>query len=158
MAAPSYGFDSMARVGNIGVALLTKHFRAEGTEVVDVTADTRWRERDVDLIVGGAMVEVKTDTHKPKNIFIELTCAGRPGCVFMSRADYWAVVFPDSGTFHWIALPELQHWICHNVGNYTPVVIRSHRKKAQWEAVGICVPVTDLKTAGVYVDTVTLHT
>lgn len=145
----SFSFSRQLAVGDVGVDLLVAHLQAHGHVIEDLTKGKAAQDRDIDLVVDGVAVEVKSDTHRMTNLFLELTCGNKPGCVFKSRADYWAYVFPREKTYYWIALPELQWWVATHMGDYQPVVIRSHRNKSLWKATGIAVPIRDLEASGI---------
>jgi|SRR5579859_232616 len=148
MSRKSFSFDKQLKVGDEGVSLLISHLTKVGHTVEDLTKGPNAQDRDIDLLVDGITVEVKSDSHKATNVFLELTCGNRPGCLFKSRADYWAIVFPKERIYYWVALPELQWWVSTHMANYKHLVIRSHRNKRLWKATGIAVPISDLFEAG----------
>lgn len=158
--AKNFDWDETIKRGELGEQLLIQHLRAQGHAVEDVSADWVWRKRDIDLLVDGQMVEVKTDSHDPKNLFLELTISGKPGCVFISRAQAWVVVYPKAAVAYWVELPYLQWWLLSHQGDYRPIVVKSHRSYADrtvnWQVVGIAVPVADLIRDGVPVRTLAL--
>lgn len=147
----SFGFHAQLRVGDVGVRRLVRTLKHDNADVTNLTKDKAYQQRDVDLIVNGLLVEVKTDTHPSENLFLELTCGDKPGCVFKSRADIWAYAFPREDLCYWISLPELQWWTALHMGDYKPVVIKSHRNKSRWKATGIAVPVAHLRLDGLVV-------
>lgn len=151
----------MKERGKAGEALLIQALQHLYREVVDVSEHPEWQKRDIDLLVDGTMVEVKTDTHVPKNLFFELTIDGKPGCVFQSRAQYWAVVFPKYHQAVLVNLPYLQWWLLHHQHQYPLKRIRSHAPKGKglryWDAFGVAIPISDLEAGGVPVFRMTLE-
>lgn len=145
----SFEWGHMLNRGAAGVAALSAYYRGEGLEVVDVTRDPRYQSCDIDLLVEDAWVEVKTDSHRPDNLFLELTSDGKPGCLFKSRATLWAVLYPAHGLFYEVPLPQLQWWAVYHALEYRPISVKSTRGKRAWTATGIAVPVSVLRRQGV---------
>lgn len=151
MSRQSFDFGTQAQVGMEGMKRIVAFLSSRGLEVVDVEKDKHWRRRDVDLIVNGRTMEVKTDLHTTGNLYLELTCDGKPGCVFKSRAEVWAYWFPVLDILLFIRLPELQHWLMEHASEYARSNIRSHRKQSSWKAHGIAVPIVHLLDADIAV-------
>jgi hypothetical protein len=148
MYVPRYGWKAKLAEGAAGVTRLVAHLEAEGHAVEDVQADKGWRKRDVDLIVNGQWVEVKTDSHAPETVFLEITCNNRPGCVFKSSADLWLYYFPSAGVAWWLVMPNLRHFLAHHAYRYPLKVIESNAGKRTWRAEGIVVPLSVLTEYG----------
>ena len=124
--------------------------RASGKTVVDLSDIPAAQTRDVDLLVDGTYVEVKSDFHTPEKIFLELTCDNRPGCVFQSRADTWLYGFPDDHIWYEFNLARLQWFCVQHVSDYPLKHIHSTRRGNRvWVATGIVVPLAELEREGV---------
>lgn len=145
-AAPprAYGWQSQVQKGALGVAQLVTRLRAAGRTVVDLAEIPDAQQRDIDLLVDGRYWEVKSDFNESPNLFFELTCDDRPGCLFQSRADSWAYGFPLKETWYLLDLPRLQWFIAQQAGHYDLKVVHSTRGGRLWTATGIAVPLADL--------------
>jgi hypothetical protein len=152
----TFGWRAQQEVGEMGVRRVSEYLQANGFYVGDVTDDASYRAQDIDLVVLGknrkrsTTVEVKTDTNKTGNIFLELVASsGRPGCVFGSRAQVWLYWLPTLGTLLYIELPRLQLWLVEHAGEYERKVVGSRRGKGAWHIEGIAVPIRQLVTDGI---------
>lgn len=146
----SFSWKEQLAVGEAGARRFTAVMRACGQNVTDVQADKWFRKRDIDLLVGEQMVEVKTDLHDTGNVFIELVGgSGKPGCIFASRADTWAYIFPLEDVFYFIRVPEMLLWLIDFSREYERKAITSHRGKQRWTVLGIAVPIKRLLEDGV---------
>jgi hypothetical protein len=154
----AYEWQRQLDIGAEGVRQVVSYLKAQGYHVEDVTEDPDYQEQDIDLRVRSPRqrkwrtVEVKHDTYKSGNIFLELvTSRGKPGCVFKSRAMTWAYLLPRLGILLWIDLPALQLWVCANATDYEPKKVTSKRGGAVWTITGIAVPWQELVSDGVAV-------
>lgn len=127
--------------------ILVNFFRKRGWRVEDVQDDKDWQRRDVDLLVNGKSTEVKTDTHKTGNLFLEISVGDKPGCVFQSRAEVWCYLFPLQNKLYLIELPKLQLWLFQNASSYRTKRVKSAQSGRVWYAEGIAVPLTTLEEA-----------
>lgn len=143
--AKRFGFAAQLERGARGVEALVTYLRAEGHEVVDLGADMEWQRRGVDLIVDGRAVEVKSDFHPAKNLYFEVSCGEKPGCIFTSRADDLYYYFPDEGVLYILPMADVQWWLATHLAEYRLITITSTRGTRTWTATGIAVPVTALK-------------
>lgn len=140
-----YSFSRQARVGRAGEREVIAWLQRSGYEVEDVTADPQWRGRDVDLILtGGVTAEIKTDTHPPEALFVELDVDGRAGYVFKTRADVLLYYFSGYRKLLWLKPADLAHWTHEHKGEFRLIEVRSRRRDSEWVAKGIVVPVADL--------------
>lgn len=146
----SYSFGAQAKYGEMGCKAVAAYFRSKGYAVEDLQGAREWQKRDIDLLVKGLTVEVKTDRYSSKAIFLEVTSHEKPGAVFKSRAEIWAYWFPGDGVLHWLALPALQWFMLKtDLSQYKHFEVDSHRGGRKWQAEGYVVPIADLKAAGV---------
>lgn len=130
----------------------------EGRSVRDVSGHWHYQRLDIDFIVDrlGA-VEVKADQHQTGNIFIEVrkrTLDGTviPGCVFKSRASYWAYLFVKDGVLALIDLPKLQQWAKDHAADYVWIRRRNRgRFDNEYWVEGYAAPLLDITTGGVSV-------
>lgn len=146
----SFSWTEQLAVGEAGERRFVSLMRSFGQPVTDLRQDTWYRKRDIDYRVGKNTVEVKTDMHSTGNVFIELVGgSGKPGCIFASRADMWAYLFPLEDTFYFIRVPELLLWLIDYSREYERKAITSHRGKRKWTVLGIAIPVKRLLEDGV---------
>lgn len=149
-----YSFAKQAAVGRRGEEVVIAWLRERGYEVEDVSASPLWRQRDVDVIVGARMAEIKTDTHSPDNLFVELTDDDKPGYLYKSRADDLLYYFPHAGKLFWLPVASLAWWVHEHANDLRRIEVRSrrHRGGSPWVSVGIAVPVQSLREAGLILE------
>ena len=155
----TYGWSAKLHEGAAGVKTVKKLLLERGFEVKDVQDQSEWQTRDVDLLVDGVTVEVKTDQYPAKNVALEVTCASGPGCLFKSRAEYWLYYFEQDKLLLWLDLRRLQ-WFVASVFDkglsYKRWRVTTIRGDRTWTAAGINVPLDDLRSAGVVMNEVDL--
>lgn len=80
-----FGWNPQLEEGRIGEEVAYRWFIHKGRTVVDVRDDPHYRRHDVDFLVDGIGVEVKTDTraHETGNLYLEFNALRR------STAHYW---------------------------------------------------------------------
>ena len=152
MKKQSFSFDTQLSIGEAGVRLAKMVLRACYPKIIDFSDQPIPQKRGIDLYVDDlGHVEVKTDMHKPKNFFLELSSDGKPGAVDRSCADYFCIIFPYARVMYLLPRPELQMWLRDNIqwidnlykGWITTV--KSHSGGRQWDAVGLVVPIRRLR-------------
>jgi len=148
----SFNFDTQLSIGEAGVRLAKMILRACYSKIIDFRDQPIPQKRGIDLYVGGlGHVEVKTDMHKPKNFFLELSSDGKPGAVDRSCADFFCIIFPQARMMYLLPRPELQMWLRDNiqwVDNLYKgwiITVKSHSKGREWDAVGLIVPIWRLQ-------------
>lgn len=146
MNARVFEWDESFRRGQDGIDRLTRYLEGQGRHVIDLSDIAPLQHREIDLIVDHDIyVEVKTDSHRPVNLFVELSAGERPGNVFQSRADIWCYLFPTHRVGYWIRLPQLQHYVALQLHRYPLKTITSRRGSSRWTVQGIAVPIADLR-------------
>lgn len=148
----SYGWSAKLREGAAGVEKVKAILTEQEYTVVDVTNDPKWQICDIDLLVNGEFVEVKTDQHEARNMAIELTVSGGPGCLFKSRARFWLYYFEREGKLYWLDLPRLQWYVTRAFYRgqvYQQWVTTSIRGDRAWTAGGVNIPIEELYREGV---------
>ena len=152
MRKQSFSFDTQLSIGEAGVRLAKMVLRAVYPHIRDLEFEWPEQERGIDLYVYElGFVEVKTDTHSPKNFFLELSSDGKPGAIDRSCADYFCIIFPYARVMYLLPRPELQMWLRDNIqwidnlykGWITTV--KSHSRGRQWNAIGLVVPIWRLQ-------------
>jgi len=154
----SYNFSAQLGMGAMGVQLAKGVLRSRYQHIEDYGEDEEMQRRGIDLYVEGlGFIEVKTDTHKPRNFFFELDVEGKPGAVDRSSADYFCVVFPEHRVIYLVPRPDLQKWLRDNLAwirRERPrwiKTIRSNESGRYWRARGVIVPrrmlMTDIKVS-----------
>lgn len=151
-----YGWQQQVDVGAQGVAAVSDFLRSHGYVVEDVSADRDWQTMDVDLRVRGKRqqrwrtVEVKHDTYTSGNLFLELSSSsGKPGCVYKSRAQWWAYWLSGLGVLLLIDLPALQLWLLEYGHVYERKTVISRRGRSTWSIEGLAIPWQELVYARV---------
>ena len=134
-------------VGRMGVHLATTILQKRYPIIEDLQSSKSMQKRGVDLFVEGlGYLEVKTDTHSPERVFLELDVGGKPGAVDRSCADYFCVLFPGYRVLYLMARAELQQWLREKyawiAGTHPDWVKTVHSKSQQstWSARGVVVP------------------
>lgn len=152
MKKQSFSFDTQLSIGEAGVRLAKMVLRAVYPKIVDLKNDSIAQKRGIDLYVDDlGYVEVKTDLHKPKNFFLELSSAGAPGAIDRSCADYFCFIFPYSKIIYLVERPYLQQWLRNNIAwvrnRYKKWIktVKSHSDWNQWDAVGLVIPIWRLQ-------------
>lgn len=140
----AYSWHSKLREGKNGCQVVIDTFRAHGLEVEDVQDDPDYRRTDIDLLVNGLEVEVKTEAWAVTNMFLELTCDTKPGALYKSQAELWAVYFQARDIILTVRLEELRAWVDTHRDNYDLKTVESRAGKRTWAATGIAVPVEHL--------------
>jgi hypothetical protein len=146
----TYNFGKMAKIGKWAVDRLTDHYDALGYTVINVEDDDFYRSLDIDLVVQGELVskdyvEVKGDTYKSGNIYIETVAnvnKNSPGCLKYTGADYIAYYMVALGFCLMIPVPELKHWIEQNESKYEQKRVQSKFDNGyKFGSRGIAVPI-----------------
>jgi len=152
MKKQSFNFDTQLSIGKAGVRLAKMVLRAHYPDIVDLEGDYVAQKRGIDLHIQGlGFVEIKTDTHKAKNFFLELNVGNKPGAIDRSCADYFCIIFPQVRVMYLLPRPELQMWLRDNIqwidNLYTGWIttVKSHNKGRQWDAIGLIVPIWRLR-------------
>lgn len=145
MGSRSYSWSSQLAMGNKGARDVRDWLVRQGHDVESVEKDKLWRKRDVDFLVDGKMVEVKTDSHMPGSIFAELTVDGKPGYLFKSRADVLVYYYPKADLLYWVDMPKLVWWVSQQKPGLRVFEVRSNRQGREWLAEGVGVPAEALK-------------
>lgn len=148
----SFSFDTQLSIGEAGVRLAKMVLRAVYPKIVDLKNDSIAQKRGIDLFITDlGYVEVKTDLHKPKNFFLELSSDGKPGAIDRSCADYFCFIFPYHRIIYLIERPYLQQWLRNNIAwvrrRYKKWIktVKSHSDWNQWNAVGLVIPIWRLQ-------------
>jgi hypothetical protein len=134
--------------GNAGAKEVKRWLVQRGHVVQSVEKAKPWQVRDVDFIVDGQFVEVKTDTHQPGALFAEVTVDGKPGYVFKSRADVLLYYFPASDVLYWVNMAWLT-WLVHQEKPGLKVFqVQSGRNGRTWLCEGVVIPLAALEAVG----------
>ncbi len=116
--AREYDMTSSLAMGQMGEILARSILRAKfpDSHFEDYREDTSWQQRGVDFYVEGlGYIEVKTDSHRPDNIFIELSSKDGPGAIDRSSADWICVLYFKYNVLYLIPRSWLQFWIRENL-------------------------------------------
>ncbi len=155
----TFDFREQLSQGHGGEARIIEYFKSVDTNkyVVDVTDDEMMQKRGVDFIHLShedfrwiKYYEIKTDTHKARNFFLELGVDGKPGWVDTCCADILVYYFPEEGVAFCIPMPSLRQWCRNELAYYkkdNPSSVKhveSGNGGRTWYTVGVTVPVGKL--------------
>jgi Holliday junction resolvase-like predicted endonuclease len=148
----AYGWRNQLAVGAAGEARVADWLETQGWLVADMTDDRDEQRRDVDFLLyrdGHAYTaEVKTDTHAPKAMFVELAVDNKPGYIFKTRAEVLLYCFPEHDLVYWLEVPALLRYLYQQGSRFDVKVVTSRNGKRTWQAEGIVVPLTELVACG----------
>jgi hypothetical protein len=146
--------------------LLAEYWKGRG--FMDVTKDTSFHARDVDYVYtptrpnvasdapplsatlpAVVWVEIKADSTKHHNIFLELLSNGvygvdTPGCFMFSQAYAWAYVFEDTKEMFVFDLHGVRSWVLANFKMLKPYLKATTNKKEDGSyspTMGLALPV-----------------
>jgi hypothetical protein len=145
----TFEWDETSALGLQGVELVKTVLGERYPLVSDLAEDMQLQAQGVDLQLEKlGYVEVKTDTHEPKTLFIEVgPPGGTPGAIDKCISTTIIYVFPLSRTLFIIPRPQLTKWLRDNWGWLSPRNIRTvwtSRGGQRWSVVGVIVPVDKL--------------
>ena len=152
----TYDFSEQLKIGAQGVEAVKTYLESKGVKVLDYQGDMKMQRRGIDLHAEGyGVLEVKTDTHRPTRVWLEVDVGGQPGCIFRSRADYLVTCWLKHKVAAVYKLPELQLWLMLNwqglfIAGAVRAVFSSHKGK-KWFSTGVPVPRRDLEAGLTYV-------
>lgn len=110
----------------------------------DFTGDQKKQRAGVDCwLPGYGYVEVKTDTHKSCNFFIEYVCANKPSGIMTSQAKWWAIYLVNLGLVYFLYVPGVRRWIKQNLEwleKRYKRTIWSEEADHAWSAFGLVIP------------------
>ena len=108
-------FQQQMEIGKIGEQAIAKHYRQQGCIVVDVSADRGYQEIDIDMLINGQTVEIKTDynIHRYGNICVELVSNDsedryKAGWFFTSEAKVFIFYSPQQNKSYQVLRKDLQ--------------------------------------------------
>lgn len=149
-----FGMREQLDVGAKGVEIVKEVLKERYPDIVDLQDDRVMQKRGIDLWVGGlGYVEVKSDSHKPDNLFLELDVGGRPGAIDRSCSDCFCILFFRHCVLYFIPRAELQQWLREWYSwtlDNEPTrlkVVQSSAGNASWSARGLVVPTYVLEQA-----------
>lgn len=146
MSKKTFDMQSQLRIGELGVSVVKEMLRDVG-RIKDFRDNARVQKRGIDLYVEHiGYIEVKTDSHSPKNVFLELEVAGKPGGIDRSCADYIVFLYYRYNVAYVFRRDELQMWLRNNyhtlVAEHPEMYkeILSSSGNNTWSAHGLIVP------------------
>lgn len=114
-------FVGQNEIGKTGETAITEYYRSRGVSVVDVSDDKEYQKKDIDLILNGQTVEVKTGRNIPryKEIVVELVSNDSPdfyreGWLYSSEAEIIIYYSPQEKKMYQIRLEELRDYVDKN--------------------------------------------
>lgn len=148
----TFDWHNTLAMGNAGAKVVKDWLKARGHTVQSVEKSAIWRQRDVDFLVDGSMVEVKTDSHQPSALFAELTVDGKPGYVFKTRCDVLLYYWPAAEELWWVDMAKLAWLVYQQRAGFKVFQVQSNRYGRTWLAEGVRVELEALQA----VDAVTV--
>jgi hypothetical protein len=108
-------FQQASSIGKIAVEHSTEYYKGLGYQVADVQEDKFFQQMDVDIILDGDIwVEIKGDTYRTGNLFIETIAninKGSIGCLLYTQADYIFYEFLTQGRALIIPVNSFHQWV-----------------------------------------------
>jgi hypothetical protein len=134
------GFEKDVALGSWAVQAAVEYMSSKSgmpsETIVSVEDDEFFRNMDVDLVVtsiaGQSWVEVKGDTFKTNNVYLETisNCEkGTPGCMMYTCADFIFYYFVSRGQALIIPVVELQEWMSKNLHRFTAKRVGNRAKR-----------------------------
>ena len=110
-------FSRQKAIGTQGEQVVKEYYLSQGAEVVDVSNDKEYQAKDIDLIINGQTVEVKTATKLPdyKEFCIEIVSNDNPGYYrkgwfFTTQADILIYYSPKEKLMYQIKMDEFRKY------------------------------------------------
>ena len=131
----TFNFKDQLQIGNAGEATLLKHY-----DVIKVEGEPRY---DFVTVATNETVELKTDTHRPKNFFFEFisdTEKATPGGPWRANKDsvvHFVYLFINEGHVFWFETAPLVAFLDEHLAEFRQVQI----KNTSWTSVGYLVPI-----------------
>lgn len=108
-------FDKQLEKGEQGEQAIEAYYKQQGCIVQNMTMDKEYWEKDIDLIINGQTVEVKTDTRvaETQNLCFELVSNDneemyKPGWFFTSEANVFIIYSPQTRMSYQILSKEIR--------------------------------------------------
>lgn len=143
-------FQQSKTIGKQGEAVFSKRLEYKGFKVIDAREHSFFQEWDIDFVTeyGNTVytIDVKTDSHPPRNFFIETISndtKGTPGCVYQTRADFWIYVFPATDDGFVFKPSTMVKHIEENDFKEITSATTNRRGKSLYNSVGVLVPITN---------------
>lgn len=150
----TFGMQEMLKLGEEGVEIVKRVLGVKYPNIIDLQDDHEMQKRGIDLYIGGlGYVEVKSDSHRTDNLFLELDVGGKPGAIDRSCSDVFCILFFKHATLYLIPRAELQQWLREwyvwNLDNEPGrlKVVHSSAGPASWQARGLVIPTCVLEEA-----------
>jgi hypothetical protein len=137
-----YDWHKKLHEGARGLRQVVRWLHSLGYGIMDVSEHPSYQKLDIDLLVDGLTVEVKTDLKAKRNLYLEFAALAK------SRADVWLYYLPQlyNGTIIAFSKSELDLWLREYGDEFEPKAVRTGRGSRTWEASGIAVPMKRLFT------------
>jgi len=148
-------FHESLHAGQSGEDLVSQRFaaRPDVRKVLDVSKDPDFQRIGVDLVVSYRdssvrWVEVKTDSHQPRNVFVE-TIANESkrsaGCFIYSKAHTWIVLYHRHGKALWLPLAAAKEHILPRLEEYRAASSSTRiGGREAYRTLGRLVPIRDI--------------
>lgn len=110
-------FTKTNAIGKYGEKIVADYYKAKGDTVIDVSNDKEYQKQDIDLIINGQTVEIKTTNNFPiyKDFCLELVSNDTPerykeGWFRTSQAEVVIFYSPKDKTMYQIRLDALRQY------------------------------------------------
>lgn len=97
---------------------IIKQLDVSADVVEDVSQNSDWFRKDVDILIDGVPYEIKTDTYDTGFCFLETISNSRTGALgwlFASQAKYLVYAFPLKGDAYIADLKKLREYFLDNI-------------------------------------------
>lgn len=139
----TFSWQAQLASGAAGQEAVKAWLLGAGYAVTDVSADPRYQGRDIDFLVSGLSVEVKTEHAARTNLFIEFDALQK------STADLWVYYLPHKlgGWALVFDKLDLDCWVDTYADAFEVKTVRTQAGRRSWTVTGIAVPITRLLSA-----------
>lgn len=146
-------FDTMNQIGKIGETAVYNYYNSRGIDIIDVSHNPFYQAKDIDFIINGQSVEVKTGTKIKdyQQICLELVSNSdkdffRKGFLFTTEAEVIIFYSPQEQKMYQIIVSELRKYYNDNKDNIeTRVVYNNEFGSVIKESVLAFIPLKDLQ-------------
>lgn len=114
-------FQELKRKGEVGEMAVINHYQKKGCAVEDVSDNPQYFKYDIDILINGQTVEVKTDyrMYETGNLLLEMVSNSNPayykeGWFITSKAQVFVFYSPQTNSTYQVFADELRKVVFDN--------------------------------------------